>query len=63
MERVTFPWITIGQGEIYCDCEIQLTASKNVVKETISLLEMKLFEIQSSPSLFSHRKLYVLIIL
>ena len=38
MKRVTVPWVSIRKSEIHCNCQIDLTPTKDVFKEGVGPL-------------------------
>jgi len=44
MERVSLRWMSITKSEIDCDTELDLATAKDILKESVSLMEDKILE-------------------
>ena len=44
MERVSIGWVSITQGKVNCNAKLDFTAAKNVLKESVALVEDETFE-------------------
>ena len=44
MKRVTVARVTVGEREVNCNAKLDLTATKDVLKERVALVELKILK-------------------
>ena len=44
MKRVTIGWVSITQGEVDSDAKLNFTPTKNVLEESVALVEVEVLE-------------------